>query len=348
MSNNGFVNVDTAPAGAHSSSVPGLGTFSYGSGPTIGDDGTLFLGTREGKVIALHPDGSPFWTRDLPSNEPIWCSPAVGADGSVYVVGVRRADIRDHRTGGAGHVIVDRATLYKFDKAGGAPAGNFVVFPDFPSAARPDHFGPAAVSPPKVWRFGNDEAILFLASYTTVGGYDLHLLAFSSSLQLIADKLVAYWGGEISAEPGPFTFTEGILPEPKLPRVAIFTNPQGGTPAITICNNGQREIVGFMFCVGSSCVPAPGFTELFRTRVTDDLRSSPTILPNLHTAVGTDKGVAFGGPNATMVPPVKTLNAVYAAVTPAADNRVMVVDTSGRLVVLANNTIIAQSPPLGS
>jgi len=64
MSGAGFVDVLTQPAGAHSTSVPGLGTF-YAS-PTIGSDGTVYLGTLEGKVIALHADGTPYWDRELP------------------------------------------------------------------------------------------------------------------------------------------------------------------------------------------------------------------------------------------------------------------------------------------
>ena len=50
MSNSGVVDVDTKPAGAGSVSVPGLGTFPLRTGPTIAPDGTVLLGTLEGKV----------------------------------------------------------------------------------------------------------------------------------------------------------------------------------------------------------------------------------------------------------------------------------------------------------
>ena len=51
--NRGFADVDTKPAGAGSLSVPGLGTFTPGAGPVIAPDGTVYLGTQEGKLIAL-------------------------------------------------------------------------------------------------------------------------------------------------------------------------------------------------------------------------------------------------------------------------------------------------------
>ena len=55
----------TAPAGKGSVSVPGLGYFYPGAGPVIAPDGTVYLGTRQGKLIALHADGKPFWSRDI-------------------------------------------------------------------------------------------------------------------------------------------------------------------------------------------------------------------------------------------------------------------------------------------
>ena len=100
MSNTGFVDAPTAHAGAGSTSVPGLGTFAPLAGPTIGPNGTVFLGTREGKVIALHADGKPFWNRELPAGQTITAPPALGSDGSVYVVG--STVTRDHRPGSVG------------------------------------------------------------------------------------------------------------------------------------------------------------------------------------------------------------------------------------------------------
>ena len=63
--NSGFANVVTTPAGKGSVTVPGLGTFTPGAGPVIAPDGTVYLGTTQGKLIALHADGKPFWSRDI-------------------------------------------------------------------------------------------------------------------------------------------------------------------------------------------------------------------------------------------------------------------------------------------
>src|SRR5690242_13379585 len=56
--NGSFLDVTTAPAKTAPITIPGLGTFAVGAGPVVAPDGTVYLGTREGKLVALHPDGS--------------------------------------------------------------------------------------------------------------------------------------------------------------------------------------------------------------------------------------------------------------------------------------------------
>ena len=175
MSNTGFLDVVTKPAGRGSQSVPDLGTFAPLAGPTVGQDGTVFLGTLQGKVIALHADGSVYWSRLLEPNARITSSPVVGSDGSVYVVG-DLGIVRDHRHGETRHI--GRAKLYRFTPDGGAPPSH-----DFPQHYR----GPFALGAPNVWQFGKDEAIMVPAVYPTVGGLELHLLAFSPSGGVMAD-----------------------------------------------------------------------------------------------------------------------------------------------------------------
>jgi outer membrane protein assembly factor BamB len=61
------------------------------SSPVIGGDGTIYVGTVSGDLVAVRPDGTVRWRRAFP-NTPILASPAVGADGSVYVVTNQKAD----------------------------------------------------------------------------------------------------------------------------------------------------------------------------------------------------------------------------------------------------------------
>ena len=64
-----------------------------------------------GQAIALHADGSPFWSRDIMPGQAIVASPAIASDGSVYVIGVgierKPADAR-----------VASATLHHFNSTG--------------------------------------------------------------------------------------------------------------------------------------------------------------------------------------------------------------------------------------
>jgi outer membrane protein assembly factor BamB len=54
------------------------------SSPAIGGDGTIYVGTADGKLVAVAPDGSAVkWSAT--TNDTLGSSPAVAADGTVYV-----------------------------------------------------------------------------------------------------------------------------------------------------------------------------------------------------------------------------------------------------------------------
>jgi len=57
--------------------------FNYG-GPAIGRDGTVYMGTLEGKTLALRPDGTTKWSRQLPGA--VESTPAILHDGRIAVV----------------------------------------------------------------------------------------------------------------------------------------------------------------------------------------------------------------------------------------------------------------------
>jgi outer membrane protein assembly factor BamB len=342
MSQTGFTAVHTRPAGAGSVSVPGLGTFAPLAGPTIAPDGTVFLGTREGKVIALRADGGEFWNRQLEGRYGIAAPPAVGGDGSVYVVG--HSTHYDHRVNPPGPG--GSAKLYRFTPGGGAPQNANTQFPHH-------RRGPTIVGAPNVWRFGTDEAVLVPAIYPTVGGYELHLLAFSPDGGVMADWSLYLDPGDVT-EGGSWEalgeaiglggFEPGYFPPPAavpFPGAAIATNPQGGTPAIVLIDRFNSQTIGFRFCVGASCSPAPGFIELFRTpHAPRRLLSSAVILPDWHSVVGADNGAVFSGPSAVARPPIQGLSEIYATPAVAADGRLLLVRLGGEVVALGNDNAV--------
>ena len=61
------------------------------SSPTIGENGTIYVGSYYGVVYAFNPDGTVKWTLDLykdynaTTGRTIYSSPAIGADGTIYI-----------------------------------------------------------------------------------------------------------------------------------------------------------------------------------------------------------------------------------------------------------------------
>ena len=53
------------------------------SSPAIGPDGTIYVGSLDGKLYALNPNGTAKWT--FAANDFIGPSPAVDANGTIYV-----------------------------------------------------------------------------------------------------------------------------------------------------------------------------------------------------------------------------------------------------------------------
>ena len=54
------------------------------SSPTIGSDGTLYVGSRNsGRLYAIHPDGTQKWV--FQTGGGVNSSPAIGIDGTLYI-----------------------------------------------------------------------------------------------------------------------------------------------------------------------------------------------------------------------------------------------------------------------
>jgi len=335
--------------------VPGLGKFAPGAGPVVANDGTVYVGTIEGKLVALHADGSPFWSRDITPGQNIVASPAISSDGSIYVIGVRipRENAPDAR--------VASATLHHFNNTGAWL--NQIAFPQH------GELGPVAFSPPNIWRSGSAEAIMVPALYRNkvTGGHSVRLIAFSLTGQVLDDEVVVNitpqtfggsgrpswvdasclvpvigWGACLGYQEYNPPRSGESAKTPPAPGVGIFTFAGGGTPFILVSDH-YKDLVGFTFS-------SQQLIETFRVHNNDGfMRTPPMILPDGHSLIGVqgstqgDLGleepatagrIAFAGPNGNKIAPVALVSATQAAPTRMADGRVAVVDGAGRVVIL--------------
>jgi hypothetical protein len=338
--NRGFVDVTTATAGKGSRSVPGLGTFAPGAGPVIAPDGTVYLGTIEGKLIALRADGSALWSRDLAPGQAIHASPAIGSDGSVYVVGTKETTVRDAASSTKRTVL--ESTLHKFTASGG-----YVAQIPFPSHGSIGY----TTAPPNIVRSGNVEAVIVPALFRNraAASIELRLIAFSTSGSVLDDERVTLTKGTATGggdwKPGllvclipvlgqlpcalacvpPCEYTpprDATLPPP-VPGAAAFTFAfTAGDPPRLVVSDGMHDVVGYTFSPS-------GFTEV--ARASDKARrlvSSPMVMPDGDTFVGTaDGALMFGGLSLFEHPPITGLGTVVAAPTQTGSGLVAVVGT---------------------
>ncbi len=246
--------------------------------------------------MSFSPDGTAGWSRRLGGFQSVTESPAVGSDGSIYVVGT--AKIRDHRTEPATLMYV--AELHRFT-AGGVQLWHVPLAGPVEGMIH---------SPPNIMRVGNADVIV-VATGQRQDGFETFLTAFSDGGAVLAHQKVtappsspevtggADWG---SLWPDFLDFlecvptlgcefsvtieapTEQRLPKNlarPLPAVAVFTQTDNGMPWVFISDR-FHDLVGYSF-TGSA------FVELMR--IHDDhryLTSSPHIWPNAPVMIGFD------------------------------------------------------------
>jgi hypothetical protein len=339
--NSGFANVTTAPAGAGSVTVPGLGTFIPGAGPVIAPDGTVYLGTRQGKLIALHPDGKPFWSRDI-AGQSIVASPAVASDGSIYVVGVDRT--RDPSGDPAKQKI--NSILHRFSSSGA-----WLAQIPFPAHGG---MGPAAVSPPNILKLGGTEAIMVPVSYPSSlkGRPMVRLVAFTPEGQVLDDAIVWTFGPDITGgvdwdglvdliphvDYNPPKASD-LMKVPPMPGVAIGTD-NGNT--IIAASDHHKDLVGFSFTDGR-------FAEVFRLHQEDFFMRTAPAISGTRVLIGLQEtadpktqgrllSTTFTASRSSQVDGV---GAMHASPTRLADGRVVLVSTRGQITVLKSNNKVA-------
>jgi hypothetical protein len=201
--NTGFSRVDTAPAASHRSFTY-IGAIAPGANPVIGPDGTVYIGNLQGQLHAFHPDGTPYWTRQLNGlHGGIVAAPVVGDDGSVYVVS--SVHYRDHRS----EVSRERndSYLHKF-----SPGGGWYFAMPFPEHSD----GGATNAPPNIWRSNGTEVIMVPVVYkpfpnaTDPQLTELRLIAFSNSGTVIADQLVTQAASPTTTGGGGYWFDDCV------------------------------------------------------------------------------------------------------------------------------------------
>lgn len=359
--NSGFADVKTKPAGAGSVSVPNIGTFAAGAGPVIGPDGAVYIGNEQGKLWAFHADGSPYWSRDIGHGESIIASPAIGSDGMIYVIGVKR--YTDHRVEPAVEVI--ESTFNRF-----TPSGGYLGATPFPMHG----VSGAALGAPNIWKSGGNEAVIMAAAYphgAGSAGHDTYLIAFSTSGGVLAETKAQVFVPTVTGGWGVSTWRTMtcLIPIIGLPAcvphgfeapghpiesppsgVGVFTYAGGGTPWV-ILSDYMQDLIGYTF-------NGQAFYENFRVHTKDYLlRSGPMILPDGHTLIGVEKlkreddgnqkpsytgGVIFAGPNMVKAGPVDGRQMVYGTPTRMADGRVALVGVYGQLTVLQGDQVAAE------
>lgn len=342
--NSGAVDVDTAPAVTPLPNAPRLGGVAPGAGPVIAPDGTVYVVNGRGKLMSFQPDGTPGWSRDI-ANQGVLSSPALGSDGSIYIIGA--ATIRDKTTNPPTTKHI--AELHKFTASGG-----YVWHVPLPGAA-----GRLTTSaPPNIWRAGGADVVM-VPTIRKFGGFEARLTAFSSDTgAVLAHQVVTTFvpettGGsdlewwdwhchliiQRSCEGGfdspqvPASEPAQALPgkqQDPFPAVAIFTPMASGAPLV-LMSDGFHDLVGYSF-TGNA------FEERFRVR--DDKRvllSTPLAWPDGHAMISTGgyqlaSDVMFAGLNMATIRAAGPLS--WAAPTALGNSRFAIVHRFGGVTFL--------------
>lgn len=334
--NTGTVDVPTAPAANTAATVPGLGGIAPGAAPVIAPDGTLYIGNMRGQLRSFGPGGEARWSIDIGGFQQIRTSPALGSDGSIYVVG--EATVRDNTTDPATQRTV--LDLQKYTANGGLLWRRSVPGqgPTNPASA-----------PPNILTVGGSDVVIVPSG----SPYRARLTAFSAdSGQILADQVVSDRWGDVTGTSDVYCpFCNGIgqtlegrhpdsLPPLTMPfpAAAIFAPPGGET--LIMMSDGFQDLVGYAFT---------GNTFEERFRVHDDKRyvtSPPLAWPDGHAMINTtlkdhlDPQVMYAGLGFS----TNRAKGLYSLASPTelGGSRHAVVSVGNGLAIMSGVTILKQ------
>lgn len=158
--------------------------------PVIGADGTIYVGTLNGELVAVNPDGTVKWKHqvtmlghpDYPGI--ITSTPALANDGNIYVITTVDGVIENKRGDGLKSIHIRRSSLHSF-----TPTGNRRWSYRFPSAKTSDGLGAYTLSSPKVC--GNENIFIFVPALNVSKSSMMELLIINQSGNLVSKTEVS-------------------------------------------------------------------------------------------------------------------------------------------------------------
>lgn len=114
--NNGFIPVQTTLA-ENPIWTKDVGPIN-GTSPVVASDGTIYVGNERGVLIAVNPDGTTKWRRELQRG---WkCStPSISDNGNIYINCNFRGYVTDHRQGEPKRYFVQQSKIFSLNPEGG-------------------------------------------------------------------------------------------------------------------------------------------------------------------------------------------------------------------------------------
>jgi hypothetical protein len=274
--NTSYQNVVTAPALTPIKAISDLGTFADGMSPIVSAQGNVFLATREGNIIALRSDGTPWWNHQLPYEWSIRSAPAVTSRGELFVLASH--SVNDHRSSTTEKLIESQLLAF-------ADGGALLFQIPLPRRGT----GGISTAPLNIVRDpGGFESVVFPIQYLFPGGgyyQELWLMAYNRFGVVEGEVKVAGTRGNIGTADYHYGYPIDIdgsadgLPRYQRPLHAVAVpHGDGLDPSIVVVNDEMGSVARYRFTGRYG----DGFTEIERWKQggKDPAISAPVVALN--------------------------------------------------------------------